>query len=98
MRDLLYSWRIRLWGASFDLEDEELVDDLLRMGWCKKRLGHYCLTREGHRCLEEGMRMMTARRFEEAERYERALEQISAAYPGQREYPGLLARRALRRY
>lgn len=91
----LYSWRIRLTGSDFEIEDEELVANLVRMGWLKRRWGHYCLTRQGEQCLREGMWAMIERRYAEAQRYEEALEEISRAYPGERDYPGQLARRGL---
>lgn len=91
-----HSWRSRLLGTDLTVD---LTDDTVRWleqeGWVRRRLGRYCLTAAGHRALEDAMWRRVKVRLDDGQRHATALRAIAAAYPGERDYPGVLARRAL---
>lgn len=91
-----HSWVVRFRGRTLEVDlDSALVDDLERLGWVRRRLGQYCLTAVGREALRRAHDHLIARELRTARRYEEALRRIAAEYPGARDYPGEIARRAL---
>ena len=94
-----YSWRVRFVGkrVEFDFDDDSaLVVDMEAEGLIKKRLGQWCFTQLAHEILRDAYESRLNQAFRERDRYRATLVQIAEVYGGERDYPGRLARRALR--
>jgi hypothetical protein len=91
-----YSWQTRLSGRTIEMDlDEQLITDLCGLGLAKRRLGRLCLTRAGSDVLRHVYDGHVNKAFHERDRYRVALQRIADCYPGERDYPGELARKAL---